>query len=573
MSQALVDLLVKEKAMAEAQAARLREAQSGPSELLIPRCVSLKLIDDQKLLQFLAAKFNHISASLEAIEITPEATALLPIAEMNRLQVIPFQVTESSVRVALADPTFIPTIQEKITTAFNKKIDVVLISFSSLQSHLVSRGAPVLNAGAGVGSRTQASVSSSGSSASPASVPASKQAATTKRLETSIPDHGDAVPVLNTILSEALRLGASDIHIEPTKTAIRVRVRIDGTMADVKDLSLSLKETLVARTKILARLDPAERRIPQDGKLKAQLGQREYDFRVNVLPMIYGESVVLRVIKQDSINLTFSNLGFSAEQEKIVKKGIHAPFGMVLVTGPTGSGKTTTLYAALTELNDPTMKLATVEDPVEYNLDGIVQTQINKETGLGFAEVLRALLRQDPDVILVGEIRDNETAMVAVQAGLTGHVVLSTLHTNDAPSTILRLANMGVEPILVVGAVNVVVAQRLLRKLCEHCRSAQAIKPHEVASFGVAENKYQNAQVYHAKGCAECNQTGYKGRLAVYEVMDFTQDLKELVLKGENSIALRKAAILNGMETLPMAALAHAVAGRTSLEEAASCIS
>jgi type IV pilus assembly protein PilB len=560
MSQALVDLLVKEKAMAEAQATRLREAQSGPPELLIPRCVSLKMIDDQKLLQFLAAKFNHASANLDTVEIEPEASALLPLAEMQRLQAIPLYVTESSVKVAVADPTFIPAIHEKIKTAFKKNIEIVLVSFSSLQSHFVSRGAPSLNTSA-ASPRTQMSIPAL------SALPSNKQQPAKKRLETTIPDNGDAVSVLNTILSEALRVGASDIHIEPTKTVIRVRVRIDGTMVDVKDLNLALKETLVARTKILARLDPAERRIPQDGKLKAQLGGHEYDFRVNVLPMIYGESVVLRVIKQDSINLTFSNLGLSPPQEKIVRKGINAPFGMVLVTGPTGSGKTTTLYAALTELNDPTMKLATVEDPVEYNLDGIVQTQINKETGLGFAEVLRALLRQDPDVILVGEIRDNETAVIAVQAGLTGHLVLSTLHTNDAPSTILRLANMGIDPILVVSAVNIVISQRLLRRLCEKCRYSAALTPPELASFGATDSKdskYQNAQVYHPKGCSECNQTGYKGRLAVYEVMDFTQDLKELVLKGENSLALRKAAL---------AALAHAIAGRTSLEEAASCIS
>ena len=217
--------------------------------------------------------------------------------------------------------------------------------------------------------------------------------------------------------------------------------------------------------------------------------------------MIYGESIVLRIIKQDSMNLSFANLGFSARQEKIVRKGINAPFGVVLVTGPTGSGKTTTLYAALTELNDPSMKLATVEDPVEYNLEGIVQTQINKEAGLGFPEVLRALLRQDPDIILVGEIRDHETALMAVQAGLTGHVVLSTLHTNDAPSTILRLANMGIDPILVVSAVNVVVSQRLLRKLCDRCRYSQMILPEEVGAFGLPEEKYLHTTAYHAKGC------------------------------------------------------------------------
>jgi type IV pilus assembly protein PilB len=561
MSVALVDLLVREKAMAEAQATRLREVKGGPPELLIPRCVSLKMIDDQKLLQFLALKFNMVAVDIDGIEIAPDVSALFPIAELQRLQTVILKNSDTTVRVALADPTFIPAVTEKIKNTLHKDTEVVLTSFTSLQAHLKKRGAPNLTLAPAPPSRTQGAMTS----------PTRKQLAA--KLETTIPENGDAVNVLNTIFSEAVRFGASDIHIEPTKTSIRVRVRIDGTMVDLKELNIALKETLVARTKVLAKLDSGERRVPQDGKLKTVMGNREFDFRVNVLPMIYGESIVLRIIKQDSMNLSFSNLGFSPLQEKIVRKGINAPFGVVLVTGPTGSGKTTTLYACLTELNDPSMKLATVEDPVEYNLEGIVQTQINKEAGLGFPEVLRALLRQDPDIILVGEIRDHETALMAIQAGLTGHVVLSTLHTNDAPSTILRLANMGIDPILVVSAVNVVVSQRLLRRLCDRCRFSQMILPDEVAAFGVPEEKYLHATAYHAKGCHECSQTGYKGRVAVYEVMDFTQDLKELVLKGENSLALRRAAILNGMETLPMAALALAISGRTSLAEATSCIS
>jgi type IV pilus assembly protein PilB len=566
MSVALVDLLVREKAMAEAQATRLREVKGGPPELLIPRCVSLKMIDDQKLLQFLALKFNMVAVDIDGIEVAPDVSALFPIAELQRLQTVILKNSDTTVRVALADPTFIPAVTEKIKSTLHKDTEVVLTSFTSLQAHLKKKGAPNLTLAPAPPSRTQGSLSMA------AAVPARKPTAA-KKLETTIPENGDAVSILNTIFSEAVRFGASDIHIEPTKNAIRVRVRIDGTMVDLKELNIALKETLVARTKVLAKLDSGERRVPQDGKLKTILANKEFDFRVNILPMIYGESIVLRIIKQDSMNLSFANLGFSPSQEKIVRKGINAPFGVVLVTGPTGSGKTTTLYAALTELNDPSMKLATVEDPVEYNLEGIVQTQINKEAGLGFPEVLRALLRQDPDVILVGEIRDHETALMAVQAGLTGHVVLSTLHTNDAPSTILRLANMGIDPILVVSAVNVVISQRLLRKLCDRCRYSQMILPEEIGAFGLPEEKYLHATAYHPKGCPECSQTGYKGRVAVYEVMDFTQDLKELVLKGENSLALRRAAILNGMETLPMAALALAVTGRTSLTEATSCIS
>jgi type IV pilus assembly protein PilB len=456
--------------------------------------------------------------------------------------------------VALADPTFIPAVTEKIKNSLRKNTEVTLTSFSSLQAYFSRIGGKQLSAAA------PSAVSA---------VAAAKNAALARR---PLGDTSDAVAVLNTIFADAVKMGASDIHMEPTKNSIRVRVRVDGNLLDLKELPVSLKETLVARTKVLAKLDMAERRMPQDGKLKTTVAGREYDLRVNVLPMIYGESVVMRLIKQDSMNLSFANLGFSAQQEKLFRRAINAPYGITLVTGPTGSGKTTTLYAALTELNNPSMKLATVEDPVEYNLEGVCQTQVNKEVGLGFAEVLRALLRQDPDVILVGEIRDPETAAMAVQAGLTGHIVLSTLHTNDAPSAILRLTNMGIEPILVVSAVNLVVAQRLLRKLCDRCRYSSVITAEEVRAFGLPEEKYSNTPVYRAKGCGECGGAGYKGRIVIYEVMELTEELKELVLKGDNALALRRAAIKNGMETLPMAALNRAIAGLTSLQEAISCV-
>jgi type IV pilus assembly protein PilB len=551
-----MDLLIKEKVVAEAQVARLGNASAGPPELLMARCVAMGMIDDQKLMQYLAQRFALPTVNLESLSITPEVAAIFPLAVLEKMQAVPIKASDSTVVVTLADPTFIPMVTEKIKNSLRKQTEVTLTSFSHLQGYFGRMGGkPVVT------------------SASLSAVAAVKQAGVqTKARPTPVPETGDAVAVLNTIFVDAVKAGASDIHIEPTRNSIRVRLRVDGNLIDLKELPISLKETLVARTKVLAKLDTAERRMPQDGKLKTTVAGREYDLRVNVLPMIYGESVVMRLIKQDSMNLSFSNLGFSSHQEKLFRRAINAPYGITLVTGPTGSGKTTTLYAALTELNSPTMKLATVEDPVEYNLEGICQTQVNKEVGLGFAEVLRALLRQDPDVILVGEIRDPETAAMAVQAGLTGHIVLSTLHTNDAPSAILRLTNMGLEPILVVSAVNLVVAQRLLRKLCDHCRYSSVITSEEVRAFGLPEDKYAHTPVYRAKGCKECGGAGYKGRIVVYEVMELTEDLKELVLKGENSLGLRKAAIKNGMETLPIAALNRAIAGLTSLQEAISCV-
>jgi type IV pilus assembly protein PilB len=571
MSQALVDLLVRERVLGEAQVAKLQDASAGTPEMFMPRCVSMGLIDDQKLLKYLSQRYGLKTIVLDEAAIPPEASVLFQVSALEKMQSIPVKKSDSTVTVAVADPTFIPVVTERIKVALQKETEVVLTSFRSLENYFKKLGANPVEKSRSV-PKPPSVPTPPVSSAAPQPAVARKAAPQKRAIISTIPDSADAVVALNAIFSDAVRLGASDIHIEPTKNSIRVRIRVDGSMLDLKELPITLRESLIARTKVLAKLDSAERRIPQDGKLKAVFANRELDFRVNILPMIYGESMVLRIIKQDSMNLSFGNLGFSASQERIVRRGINAPYGMVLVTGPTGSGKTTTLYAALTELNDPAMKLATVEDPVEYNLEGIVQTQINKETGLGFAEVLRALLRQDPDVILVGEIRDPETAAMAVQAGLTGHVVLSTLHTNDAASAVLRLTNMGIEPILVASAVNVVISQRLLRKLCERCRYSSMITPTEIGAFGFSRDEYQNTPVYHAKGCTECNQTGYKGRVSVYEVLDLNDVLKEAVMKGSNSLALKRLAIENGMETLPMVALHRAISGLTSLEEALTCV-
>ncbi|MEK6704844.1 MAG: ATPase, T2SS/T4P/T4SS family, partial [Bdellovibrionota bacterium] len=317
-------------------------------------------------------------------------------------------------------------------------------------------------------------------------------------------------------------------------------------------------------------MDIAESRVPQDGRIKLRVAGSEIDFRVNSMPTIFGEKIVLRLLSKGNLKLDLMQLGFENRQLEVFRKGINAPNGMVLVTGPTGSGKTTTLYSALTELNKQTDNLSTAEDPVEYNLDGINQVQVHKEVGLTFASVLRSLLRQDPDVILVGEIRDYETAEVAIQAALTGHLVLSTLHTNDAASTLIRLMNMGVESFLVVASTNTIVAQRLLRTICPGCRVEQKIPPEKLVELGLSANEVENVQCFKGNGCSRCHSTGYKGRVAIYEVLDFSQNMKEMVLRGESHLELKKQAIKEGMKTLRLSALTKVVEGKTSLEEAVS---
>ena len=315
-------------------------------------------------------------------------------------------------------------------------------------------------------------------------------------------------------------------------------------------------------------MDIAESRVPQDGRIKIKLGGKEIDFRVNVLPTLFGEKVVLRILSKGNLQLDLRTLGFEERQLEIFRKGISQPNGMVLVTGPTGSGKTTTLYSALMELNQVTDNLSTVEDPVEYNLDGINQVQVNKDVGLNFAAVLRALLRQDPDTVLVGEIRDFETAEVAVQAALTGHLVLSTLHTNDTVSTITRLVNMGLEPFLVTSSVNTIIAQRLLRTLCKHCKERVEIPAERLKGLGI-QGISATGTFFQPKGCQECNKTGYKGRVAIYEVLEYFSELKEMTLAGNTSIEIKRTAVEKyGLQSLRLSALKKAIEGKTSIEEA-----
>jgi type IV pilus assembly protein PilB len=377
------------------------------------------------------------------------------------------------------------------------------------------------------------------------------------------------VRLVNAILLNAIKKGASDIHVEPYEKRLRVRYRIDGVLLEEMTPPMKLKNAIASRLKIMASLDISERRLPQDGRIKLKLGKgREMDFRVSVLPTIWGEKIVLRLLDKTNLQLDMAKLGFDPKPLSDFAWAINQPWGMVLVTGPTGSGKTTTLYSALSDLNKTSANISTAEDPVEYNLHGINQVQMHDEIGLNFAAGLRSFLRQDPDIIMVGEIRDFETAEIAVKAALTGHLVLSTLHTNDAPATISRMLNMGVEPFLITASVNLVLAQRLARKVCNDCKQPDAkADPKILLDFGFTDQQVAGARLMRGTGCKNCNGTGLRGRVALYEVMRFTDALKEMVLQGASTAELKAAAIKNGMSTLRMSGIEKVLQGVTTVEE------
>jgi type IV pilus assembly protein PilB len=379
------------------------------------------------------------------------------------------------------------------------------------------------------------------------------------------------VRLANVLLVDALRRGASDIHVEPYEKELRIRFRIDGVLYDVMHPPLKLRDALISRVKIMAKLDISEKRLPQDGRIKIKVKvdsrSRELDFRVSTLPTLFGEKVVLRLLDKENLMLDMTKLGFEPESLTKFQRNIAKPYGMVLVTGPTGSGKTNTLYSALQSLNTIDTNIMTAEDPVEFNLMGINQVQMKEQIGLNFAAALRSFLRQDPNIILVGEIRDFETAEIAIKAALTGHLVLSTLHTNDAPSTISRLMNMGIEPFLVATSVNLIQAQRLIRRVCRDCKQEHPTPPEALMEVGFSADEVKKLKTYKGKGCSNCNQTGYKGRIGLYEVLEVTDEIRELILIGASALELRKKAIEDGMISLRESGLQKIRSGITTVEE------
>src|ERR1700752_2803789 len=384
-------------------------------------------------------------------------------------------------------------------------------------------------------------------------------------------DEAPVVKLVNVVLGDAVKRGASDIHIEPYEKEFRVRFRIDGVLQSIMNPPLKLKDAITSRLKIMAKLDISEKRLPQDGRimLKMQIGgkKKQLDFRVSTLPTLWGEKIVLRLLDKENLRLDMTKLGFEQESLTKFQKAILKPYGMVLVTGPTGSGKTNTLYSSIARLNTPDTNIMTAEDPVEFQLGGVNQVQMKEQIGLNFAAALRSFLRQDPNIILVGEIRDFETAEIAIKAALTGHLVLSTLHTNGAPETISRLMNMGIEPFLVATSVNLIQAQRLIRRICKNCKQEQPAPPEALVEVGFKPEETQTMKTYKGKGCTTCNNTGYKGRIGLYEVMEVTDEIRELILIGASALELRKKAVDDGMITLRESGLHKIRAGVTTIEE------
>ena len=380
-------------------------------------------------------------------------------------------------------------------------------------------------------------------------------------------EEAPVIKLVNLMLAEAIRRGASDIHAEPFDKTFRVRFRIDGVLYEVMSPPMHLKNAIISRLKIMAELDISERRLPQDGRLKVKFKGREVDFRVSTLPSLFGEKVVMRLLDKSHLMLDMTKLGFEPQALTAFEEAILAPYGMVLVTGPTGSGKTTTLYSALDRLNQIETNVLTAEDPVEFNLQGIIQVQIREAIGLTFAVALRAFLRQDPDVIMVGEIRDIETAEIAVKAALTGHLVLSTLHTNDAPSAVTRLLTMGIEPFLVASSVLIILAQRLLRRVCPQCKVLVEVPSEHLVAIGLPEAEAATLTCYTGSGCEACSGTGYKGRMAIYEVLPLSPEIRELVINGASALEIKQVAVQQGMRTLRMSALTKLQEGITTVQE------
>jgi len=554
----LGELLVREKLISLQQLRKAQDEQKRTGHNLGFTLAKLGYISDGEITSFLASQYRLEAINLDEYEIDQEVLKLVSREVCEKHRIIPISKSGSSLIVAMSDPTNLNAIDDiKFLSGYN--VEPVVASETTIQGAIER----YYNAGPSY----EEVMADFDLNDEDIDFGADTEEISAVELERASAD-APVARLVHVLLLNAIRKGASDIHCEPYEKRFRVRYRIDGVLHEEMSPPMKLKNAIVSRLKIMSQLDIAERRLPQDGRIKLKLGKgREMDFRVSVLPTMWGEKVVLRLLDKSNLQLDMAKLGFDPEPLRDFQWAINQPWGMVLVTGPTGSGKTTTLYSALSELNKPGVNISTAEDPVEYNLPGINQVQMHEDIGLNFAMSLRSFLRQDPDIIMVGEIRDFETAEIAVKAALTGHLVLSTLHTNDAPATISRLLNMGVEPFLITASVNLVLAQRLARKICPECRREDDIDAQALLEIGCTEAQIATAKIYRGAGCPTCNNTGFKGRIALYEVMRFHDDLKEMVLQGASAAELKAAAIKRGMLTLRMAGIRKMLEGVTTPEE------
>jgi type IV pilus assembly protein PilB len=604
MAVKLGDLLVKAKLVTPEQVDAALLSQRTEGGKFGEALIRIGAASEQDITETLSQQFGVPSIDLAHFDIDPAIIKVVPGEVARKYGVLPVNKTGATLTIAMSDPTNVFAMDDiKFMTGYN--VEPVVASEASLRraidKHYGTPRSVVLKErpkGATTGSvPSDGSIDELMSSALTMDDMASVGLSEFNMDEITGFDAGDVdvvrsgeegqeidlidlakssesapiIKVSNLILIEALKAGASDIHVEPYEKEFRVRFRIDGVLHNIMALPMRTRDPLISRLKIMAKLDISEKRLPQDGRIKIRLRveerTRDLDLRVSVVPTHFGEKVVMRLLDKSRLQLDMTQLGFDQEPLRRFKDAIDRPYGIVMVTGPTGSGKTNTLYSAIAQLNDPTVNILTAEDPIEFNLAGINQVQMKEQIGLTFASAMRSFLRQDPDIILVGEIRDFETAEIAVKAALTGHLVLSTLHTNDAPSTVNRLMNMGIEPFLVATAVNCIAAQRLVRKVCTGCAEDVDTSPQTLIQVGFAPDEVKTLKVKRGRGCENCKHTGYKGRLGLFEVLSFTDEIRDMILTGASSIELKRRAVEEGMVTLRVAGLHKIRDGVTTLEE------
>jgi type IV pilus assembly protein PilB len=565
MSVRLGEILLKESLITQDQLEKALEFQRSNGGKLGSCLTKMGFITDDDITGVLSRQYGVPSINLKYYEIDPNVIKLIPQDTALRYQVIPLSRVGSVLTIAMTDPTNVFAMDDiKFMTGFN--VEPVVASESAI-AEAISR---FYGGSASSHEELSTLMKDLVDEDQELELAAEEQEMDAAMLEKAA-EEAPIIKLVNLILTDSVKRGASDIHVEPYENEMRVRFRVDGILQTVMSPPLKLRDAITSRMKIMAKLDIAEKRLPQDGRImikyKAEGKKKELDFRVSTVPTLYGEKIVLRLLDKENLRLDMTKLGFEPESLKKFERNILKPYGMVLVTGPTGSGKTNTLYSSVARLNQVDTNIMTAEDPVEFQLQGINQVQMKDQIGLNFAAALRAFLRQDPNIILVGEIRDFETAEIAVKAALTGHLVLSTLHTNDAPSTISRLMNMGIEPFLVATSVNLICAQRLVRRICGNCKEELDLPEQALIDAGYTPEEAKTTKVYHGKGCSTCGKRGYKGRTGLYEVMEINDELRELVLVGASALELKKKAIEQGMITLRRSGLIKSALGLTTLEE------
>ncbi|MGE3466840.1 MAG: type IV-A pilus assembly ATPase PilB [Pyrinomonadaceae bacterium] len=610
MSAKLGEILVRENLITSQQLRETLEYQRANGGRLGSNLVRLGYVSDDVVTAVLSRQYGVPSINLDLFQIEADVIKLISEEVAFKYSVLPISKVGATLTLAMADPTNVFAMDDiKFMTGLN--VEPVIASETSIQLAIAkyysgSSEIDIFDAAFAVEVERNGTTNGNGSGngqkkAKSAGGVLADERITASDLDVSLDRfHFDAhegdeleivedneeidlaalarasedapvVRLVNVLLVDSLRRGASDIHVEPYEKDFRIRFRIDGVLYDVMHPPMKIRDPLISRLKIMSKLDISEKRLPQDGRIKIKVKvdnrSRELDFRVSTLPTLFGEKVVLRLLDKDKLMLDMTKLGFEAESLEKFKRAISNPYGMVLVTGPTGSGKTNTLYSALQALNTSETNIMTAEDPVEFNLQGINQVQMKEQIGLNFAAALRSFLRQDPNIVLVGEIRDFETAEIAIKAALTGHLVLSTLHTNDAPSTISRLVNMGIEPFLVATSVNIIQAQRLIRRICTACKEEIHVPAEGLIEVGFSKEEVKDLKLYKGRGCETCNKTGFKGRVGLYEVMEITDELRELIIIGASAMELRRKAIDLGMITLRESGLCKIREGITTIEE------